>query len=757
MHETGDRYGEAAALTGLAFTWLYLGESERSLQTFLQGLSIRKSIGDLRGEGFDLYGTGWAYALLGEDQKALDHFLQSLLLRQKVGDRRGEALTLTGIGKIYTRQGRYLEALDYFNRSIQILSSYGSDDSADALSHSGWVYRALKQHETALEYFQKALALRRETGDRIGEAATLYGIASVKSEQGQLEVARRYMEPAIALLDMLRASGENYRLRLSYFASIQDYYDFYIRLLMRLHREQPSKGYDVRALEVSEHARARNLIDMMAESEADIRQGVPADLIRRERQLQQRLADAAYRFRILHKADPEIVRELSREINSLKEQHGEALAEIRRSSPIYADLASPKPLKAEEIQRELDEDTLLIEYALGNEASYLWIVTRSSIQSYELPPRNRVESAALRVYRALTARNHNKKGETGDERRERVSRSDNEFAEAASILSNIILGPAVSMLKARRLVIVAQGGLQFIPFGALPVPNGQELASRLRPPLITRHETIYVPSISTLSLLRRGLNGRMAASKTIAIIADPVFSRDDERVRALSPGDQPSANRAMTASASSAATGRQLQRLSVTRWEAEQIKRLVPEEESLMALDFAASRSLVMSPEVKQYRILHLATHAFVDNEHPELSEIVLSSTDEKGRDQNNSLRLYDLFNVRMPVELIVLSACKTAVGKEIPGEGARGFTQMFMYAGAPRVVASFWAIEDKASAELMVRFYKKLLGSERLSPSAALRDAQLDMWREGRWRSPFYWGAFAAQGEWGWNSSSRN
>jgi CHAT domain-containing protein len=191
-----------------------------------------------------------------------------------------------------------------------------------------------------------------------------------------------------------------------------------------------------------------------------------------------------------------------------------------------------------------------------------------------------------------------------------------------------------------------------------------------------------------------------------------------------------------------------LRRLRFSRQEAEEIVRLAADDPNLEAVDFDANRALATSAEMGQYRIVHFATHGLINNEHPELSGIVLSLVDRQGRPQNGFLRLYDLYNLKLSADLVVLSACQTALGKEIKGEGLVGLTRGFMYAGAPRVVASLWQIDDRASAEFMKRFYQAMLG-QKLRPAAALRAAQVSMQSDKRWHEPHYWAAFTLQGEW--------
>jgi CHAT domain-containing protein len=303
-----------------------------------------------------------------------------------------------------------------------------------------------------------------------------------------------------------------------------------------------------------------------------------------------------------------------------------------------------------------------------------------------------------------------------------------------------------------------------------------QLSQESLPPLITEHEIVSLPSASTLAVLRRQLAGREPAPKTLAVLADPVFDSDDDRVKqdashvekktetsellpdSSHPGGGTHQGReasltelALTRSVQETgfgARGLGLERLKATRDEANAIVSLAPAASRLEALDFSANKAAASSSDLSQYRIIHFATHGLLNSGHPELSGLVFSLVDEKGEAQDGFLRLNDIFNLNLPADLVVLSACQTGLGKEIKGEGLVGLTRGFMYAGAPRVVVSLWSVNDQATAELMKRFYQGMLkNGER--PAAALRAAQMEMWKEPRWREPYFWAAFVLQGEW--------
>lgn len=763
MEELRDQYGTAVSSNGLGWAYMYLGETQRAFECFSRGLAIHRLIGNLRGEATALNGLGWTYILSNKEQEALDAFNGSRVLRQSLKDRRGEALSLVGIGKVHTSRGEGQKALDAFNRALELLRSVGNaSGEVDVLSNIGWVYLSQNRNEEALDYFRQALPLRRTAGDKVGEVTTLYGIGRSARRLGDLRVARQSMEQALDIIETLRTRGTSQQLRMSYHASVQEYYDTYIDLLMQMHRLDPSGGYDAAAFQASERARARGLLDTLIEAKADIREGVDLHLLERERALQQQMNAAAERQRQLFsgKHTPAQAEAVARELSRLTEEYQECEADIRKNSPRYAALTQPRPLTADEARREVGDDALLLDFALGEEHSYLWLISREGLSSYELPPGAQIEALTRRVYSLLTERNRSRRGETPRQKSARIAQADAEYWNAAADLSRTLLGPVAAQLGDKRLLIVSHRALQLIPFGALPLPASEGV--RPRTPLLLRHEVIYLPSASTIALIRRDMKDRPAAPHTVAVIADPVFTADDERLEAVratasrTNGASPNRSREFWRDVLSAADDVgdseavvRLPRLFSTRWEAKEIARLVPPGDRLLALDFEANRALAIGGELGAFRILHFATHAFIDNVHPELSGIVLSMVDKQGRPQDGFLRAHEIFNLNIRADLVVLSACRTGLGKEVRGEGLISLTRSFMYAGAPRITVSLWSIEDKDTAELMVRFYRNMLGPERMRPAAALRQAQVELWRQARTQHPYFWGAFVQQGEW--------
>jgi CHAT domain-containing protein len=297
-----------------------------------------------------------------------------------------------------------------------------------------------------------------------------------------------------------------------------------------------------------------------------------------------------------------------------------------------------------------------------------------------------------------------------------------------------------------RLAIVAEGALQYLPFAALPSPGGGAAAA----PLVATHEIVSLPSATTLAVLRREASGRSATGPRVAVVADPVFDRLDPRVAGgkPSPGAEAGAvDDALTRSMKEVGL-RRLERLGGSRKEAQAISALAGPGKSYVALDFEASRKTAMGAEVSSARVVHFASHSLLNARHPDLSGVVLSLVDESGHPKDGFLQTRDVYKLRLSADLVVLSACQTALGEDVRGEGLLGLARGFMYAGAPRIVASLWPVPDRATSELMRHFYEGVL-QQGLRPAAALRAAQLAVRREKRWTSPYYWAAFILQGDW--------
>ena len=757
LQAVGNGREEARMLNGLAYVYSELGNLELALDYYNQALRIFRANNYKRGEAGSLIVIGGLKYPVEGFEKALSYFRQALLLIRELNDKQYEAYALRNIASLYDSEGKKQQSLEYYKKAAELLE--GVDDprgKAYALNGIGRIYFEFGDKQGALAQFRESLTLNRRVTDEFGEVSTLFNIARVERDIGNFGDALTHCEEATKKIESLRAAVASQELRASFFATVRRNLELNIDLLMQSHKRDGSREFDARALTTSEQAHARSLLELLVEARADIRQGVDPAMLERELMLQKSLSLVAERYSNLlaGRHTDEQLNASRKEIDSTTIELQQVQSQIRSTSPRYAALTQPRPLTLKEIQEELlDPDTLLLEYALGDERSYLWAVTPDSLTTFELPKRSDLETAARLVYSLLTAKNQDVPGETALKKARRIEQADASYAKAAAALSRMVLGPISGELRAKRLLIVADGALQYIPFGALPKPLAEGISQA---PLIFEHEIISLPSASTLAVLRRELADRRPASKAVAVLADPVFSALDSRV-AIRPRSNSARATVLASTRDFEQAIREVRgshirsgvaRLPFSREEAMAIKAAAPSGQVMEAVDFDASRSTAMSEELRQFRIIHFATHGLLNSEHPELSGMVFSLVDAKGKPQNGFLRLHEIYNLSLPAELVVLSACQTGLGKDVKGEGLIGLTRGFMYAGAKRVVASLWQVDDSATAELMQRFYAKML-RDGLRPAAALREAQVEMWKQNKWKMPYYWAGFTLQGEW--------
>ena len=764
LQTIGDRNGQAAAANGIGYVYDDLGEKSKALVFYRQALDLYTRAGNRNYAALSLGYIGRTLYALGNNATALRYFQHRLTLSRNLGDRRMEAYTHNYIGAVCESLKQTEAALRFYKQALTIsIEMKDPRGQAYSMNRIGNIYRSQGDLQTALDYYNRALPLVRAVEDKRSETLTSYYISCVERDQQRFEEARSRIEEVIRTVESLRTKVASHEMRASYFASFHEYYEFYLDLLAQMHRKRPECGLDRLAFEVAERARARSLLDALSESGINIRLGVDRGLLTRERELQYRLnSKAEAQIRLLSgKHTPDQISAVKTELEDLWIQYQEVQAQVRDRSPRYAALTRPQILKVQDVQQQLlDSSSILLEYSLGEGHSYLWAVTQNDFAMYRLPGRAEIEVRARRLYTLLTARNVTTAAETSRDQAKRVEAADSQYLAAASSLSDLLLAPVAGLSSMKRVIVVADGALQYIPFAALtepgwPNPNTPQ-------PLMLSHEVVNLPSASALAALRSELDSRMPAPRSMAVLADPVFQKDDPRVGAGGRFDlaTPLTRSARHYRRSSMKNSQapddpfdsreesvNLHRLPFAFQEAVDITSLVSTRDCLKAVGFDATRAAAMSSELSQYRIIHFATHALVNSENPALSGIVLCLVDRSGRPQKGFLTLDEIYNLNLPAELVVLSACRTALGKQIKGEGLVGLTRGFMYAGAARVVASLWNVDDRGSAELMRRFYEVML-SERLSPPAALRMAQVGMWEQKRWRSPYYWAPFIFQGE---------
>lgn len=788
---TNDKSGEGLALTLLGLSHSFKGEHERAIELHKQAIDIFKFIGDRISEAVAVNGMGQASEMLNDFPTARLRYEQALKTFQETGVLDFEAGTTCKVAKMYRLTKHLEEALTFYERCLQLSRSAGKQRTeANALSEIAIVYATqqrtedtLRQYNTLVKFyerindrrgqafalnefgsfllqigkneeaanaFRRALALSEKATDPGVRIVTFYNLARAERALGRLDDAHSTINKSLKIVEDLRKNVNSPDLRASFFSGVQKNYELSIQILTDLDHARPGNGFAAEALLMSEKSRARLLVDLIRESGADLRKDAPKDLVNRERELRgliQRQAQYRVELELSGKRQSEIA-EVEKQIDPLKSEFQELQAQIREQSPRALSLARYEPLTLQQIQNELRSDDILLEFSLGDERSHLWMVTPNSFQAFELPGRRTIEASSVEVYKAVTTRQ-----QLGAQTGSAVEEADKLFSQKAPELSKMLFSQVATQLGNKRLLLVTEGKLQLVPFDALPALDAPVESGAPPKWLIADHEIIQLPSIATLRAIRAAEKKNPdAADKIAAVIADPVFARTDARVQnsSLAPAVASAADETRPES-----TQRALEslrsggpaRLTHSSEEADAIAKAAPRGTTMIVKGFDATRETALTAPLGEYQIVHFATHGFLDSEHPELSSIVLTMVDKNGVEKNGVMPLHDIYNMDLSAELTVLSACQTALGKDIKGEGFVGLTHSFISAGSRSVVASLWKVDDRATAVLMEDLYQSMLQEGR-SPAAALRAAKLKVMQDKRWNNPYFWAGFVVQGE---------
>jgi tetratricopeptide (TPR) repeat protein len=572
-----DKSGEIRTLNNLSLIYRLLGDLAASKQSAETALSASNDIRDRQLQASSLNSLGTAERVLAEWSAAETHLQQALMMFRELGERRLVSATLDNLGELHQAQGLIERARADLRQALEeARAAEERQREAYILRNLGDIALAQSRDDEAIKDFEDSLAMEQRFGNADGEAESLRRIAQVFRNRGDLVQARSRSETALRLVESLRSKVSSPQLRTSYFSSKRPYYELHVDLLLHAGgAADPSRdpARIAEALEASERARARSLVDMLRESGIAIRQGIDPALLDRELTLRGKInVVESSRVRALaDRPDPQRVAAIEKELDGLLAEYQQAESDIRERSPQYAALSQGETVRFADMQRTLDPDTAFLEYMLGDDRSYVWFVTNTSVEVRALPGRAAIEGAAREVYEALTARGR-LPGRSAS-----TAAGDLKLRESTARLSGLILGPLAERLDKRRLVVVSDGALAYVPFAALTSPRA---ATR---PLILDHEVVHLPSMSSLLAMRRAGGTARPSDGSVAIIADPVFAPDDVRVsgRAVSQtaASRGGASLPLTRDLQRSAADRgvtRFPRLRFTRQEADGIAALVP-------------------------------------------------------------------------------------------------------------------------------------------------------------------------------------
>jgi CHAT domain-containing protein len=746
LQTMGQRSGQAFMLEALGTDYLQLNEHALAAGYFGQALHQFAALDHLSGRQEALLELCRTELAMGRLKPAWQHCSKAVLLVSKLHDPKREAIALRNLGDVEDALGRTEKALLLYGRAAAL--SHRVHDprfEAAALVSMGFVNARKGDQQTAIVLYTRALALSHDSEALDGEIDARYQLARSENVLGQFSDAQSQLDQALLLAEKERFGVASESLRASYFASIRKCYDLYVEILMARHAKDPAARFDRLALEKTEAGRARTLLDALAERSGPAIETDSA-LMARLRQLRRPLA-AAYERRLqlmVRNGSQQVLADNAREISLLTAEYDRAI-ENARERPHELSVAAPVPTVAQTLSHFVEPGTVILEYMLGEEDSFVWRISQGDLTAYILPGREKIARDVQRWRKLVVARKP-AQGESIAAYNSRVRRSDRELRDQSQRLGCELLRP-LEGVNSWRLVLIPDGVLDSLPFAALPLNACSRTSGA---PLLTEYEVVNLPSLLVLPALRDMEEQHRGTSGGVAVLADPVFSRDDPRVKPRPDGRQVPASAASPLGLALRDVGWSsgLPRLPATRREGKAIATKASAYNTFVALDFDASLATALSPKLSHYRILHLATHGLLDSEHPELSGLVFSLVDKAGNDIDGYLQAQEIYDLHLQTDLVVLSACNSGLGKQVSGEGTVGITRAFIHAGTPHVVSTLWSIEDEATSELMGYFYEAVLGKKE-SPASALREAQLRISREHRWSHPFYWAGFMLTGDW--------
>lgn len=789
---------EIESLRQIANVYRDLGDKQKSLEYYYKALNMNKNIGDKVINATTNADIGLLYYYLNDIDKALEFYNLSLPVFISMDNKVALSSMYNNLALAYKSQRKFEKSFEYYSKALSIskeTKKIGSE--LNILNNIAGTYLESNEIEKAEQIFNDVLQ-RSKGVEKFSENNSIIGLAQIYFIKGQYEKAREYCVnymlsnssiftgynprqlQAFLLLAKINLKEKKYEdvvkclndgiflcnntsktlsrdeFRISFLSTVQSFYEFAIDFYMQQKVDQTN--YNI-ALEINERSKVQGLLYLINERALENGNN---DYTNRKNELEHQinylsegLAQIFLNPKINNEEKLEKKREIKSKIDGLQVSLDLNRRELLEKNPQYYNLVEPKTLTSKEMQQVVDKNTLILEYFLGIEHSYLWVIAHDSIKTFVLPPKDKIETL-VKDYIEIIQTLNNELGKNGGDR---LNKQEH-YKQLSETLSQMLLAPAIKELGAKRLVIIPDKTLYFLPFATLAEPtyigttNNTRQSIKNITPLILNHEIAYLSSISLLYILRKEKVNReiVEPSVAIAIFADPVFEQNDLRVAKKEiKNDRNSEQVAELKSDIETALrdSGNISRLPYTRQEAENIKNVFTSSQFRvqLLLDFDCNRQNAINGNLEKALMIHFSTHGFINSKKPELSGLVFSLVDENGNIKPGVLTVNEIFSLKLNAKLVTLSACKTAVGKTIAGEGIVGLTRAFFYAGAERVMGSLWSVNDRATSELMTRFYTNLI-KDKITPIAALRQAQISMLRDERLESPFYWAAFQIYGD---------
>lgn len=679
------------------------------------------------------YLMAWVWYRRGNLDTANALLQSAVTLLPEINDPHLQAILYHNVATMLQKLGEHQEAIELLEqKAIPKLRELQSNrDLAAALNVAGRVEADRQNYKQATLYLAESRDLLQSVSSPDWLSNTLYWQARIGIFTNQLDQAEANLREAIRLTETVKQNTPGLA-QIEYFATTQMMYDALIEVLFRKHKASPAKGYDQEAFLWNERRLARGMVEKMAThdlTQTEV-EGLPAEwkqLAGLKSEIA-RLAAQRAALLVTDQPSPAELEKTERQLAPLLRTRDRLAGTL--TSPIKpAGLTNPDFTN---LQKVVDATTALVEFHVGEFASYAWIVTTGGLRSVTLPSKTELQPLLNELQASVPRSQANFKV---------VSTPDSGLKPVLARLSAQLLRPLALPASINRLIVVRSDILNWVPLAALPLPEKPAL------PLLAQCEISYAPSATFASRLLQREPGSIHQAASMLVMADPVFTLADSRLSQVARLNGTKSERVEIADSTHAFRGLRFSRLPASSAEATLIERLF-KGKVIKKLGFDASRSILSEVKANQYQMIHIATHSVIREKDPALSGLLFSLLDAQGNAQDGFLTLTDIANLPLQADLVVISACQTADGKLIEGEGPLSFSRAFLLAGARTVIGTQWAVDDKATSELMKLFYEQLF-TRHLPPAQALRQAQLQMLKNATYQSPEHWAAFECYGDW--------
>jgi CHAT domain-containing protein len=733
--EVRDKDGSSAALNSIGNLYYSQGNYAQSLEYVQQSLKLKQEIGDKVGVGRALNNIGVINSVQGQYVQALDYLHQSIKILEEMGDKLALVEAWHFTGGVYLLKGDYSQALTYEEKAAKAAEALGNNELLSRILHNiGESYLRLGQSQAAREYAERAAALAARSGipDVLWSAKTLSGKAHLALNQ--IEQARQNFLESIDTIEKLRgqvAGGEQEQQR--FFENKTAPYQAMIQLSLAQHDT-------TQALIYAERAKGRVLLDVLGSGRVNITKAMTSDEIQRDSQLSAEIASLNTQLlRLKTQSKPEAtqvaqVADVQARLKKTRLEYEAFQANLYAAHPeLKVQRGQIQPLTLNEAAALLPhEHSAILEYVVTEEKSYLFVLRKAAKGA-------RDKAAAELTVHALNVKSA-ELAQMAESFLQRVAERDLTVKEPARRLYDLLIKPAEGQLRGvRKLCIIPDGTLWNVPFQALY--QGE------RGYLLEQYAVSYVPSLSVLREMERRSNALRTRHRSSAP-SDPSTARHVTQATIFAMGNPK-------------LDGDTISKVRITRRD-EPLTQLPDAEREVNALGRlygAGSRVLVgeqarevtMKAEGGNYKLLHFATHAILDDRNPLYSHIVLSRS-ENDTHEDGLVEAWELMKLDLNAELAVLSACQTARGRIAAGEGIIGMSWALFVAGSPATVVSQWKVDSARTSELMIEFHRNLLRKPgaretRLTKAEALQQAALKVFRSS-YNHPVYWAGFILIGD---------